>query len=178
MVSHAVIHVRPAFLRGETVERPLSDHKIWQIYQRSFSEHSMISKARSSMISQWSFSERYGRHGLCLSSFPRVETRFNTHYQNAYANAFRNAFLELLRLSSNSIASTSREEGLVTAHLHCAVWPVEYRDHTPLRRSVATVGDNIKAFQNNFAFIISTETCFWLKRVSDRTFFGVSERRF
>ena len=37
-----------------------------------------------------------------LSSFPRVETRFNTHYQNAYANAFRNAFLELLRLSSIS----------------------------------------------------------------------------
>ena len=56
---------------------------------------------------------------LCLSSFPRVETRFNTHYQNAYTRA--NAFLELLRLSSNSIASTSREEGLVTAQLHCAV---------------------------------------------------------
>ena len=51
---------------------------------------------------------------LCLSSFPRVETRFNTHYQNAYANAF----LELLNLSSNSIASTSCEEGLVTAQLH------------------------------------------------------------
>ena len=54
---------------------------------------------------------------LCLSSFPRVETRFNTHYQNAYANAF----LELLRLSSNFIVSTSHEEGLVTAQLHCAV---------------------------------------------------------
>ena len=39
---------------------------------------------------------------LCLSSFSRVETRFNTHYQNVYANAFWNAFLELLRLSSNS----------------------------------------------------------------------------
>ena len=37
-----------------------------------------------------------------LSSFPRVETRFNTHYQNAFANAFRNAFLELLCLSSIS----------------------------------------------------------------------------
>ena len=34
----------PPFHRGETVERPLSDHKIWQISQRSFSEHSMISK--------------------------------------------------------------------------------------------------------------------------------------
>ena len=43
--------------------------------------------------------------------------------------------------------------------------------HTPLCRSV---GD-IKAFQNNVAFIISTETCFWLKRVSDHIFFGVSE---
>ena len=93
----------------------------------------------------------------CLSSFPRVETRFNTHYQNAYANTFRNAFLELLRLSLNYIASTSREEGLVTAQLHCAVWPIE---HTPSR----SVGD-IKAFQNNFAFIISTEMCFWLKCV-------------
>ena len=49
--------------------------------------------------------------------FPKLETRFNTHYQNAYANAFRNAFLELLHLSSNSIASTSREEGLVTVQL-------------------------------------------------------------
>ena len=97
---------------------------------------------------------------LCLSCFPRVETCFNTHYQNAYASAFRNAFLELLRLSSNSIVSTSREAGLVTAQLHCAVWPIEQRSctcigHTPLRRSV---GD-IKAFQNNFAFIISAETC-------------------
>ena len=42
----------------------------------------------------------------------------------------------------------------------------------PLRRSV---GD-IKAFQNNFAFIISTETGFWLKRISDHTFFGVSDQ--
>ena len=31
------------------------------------------------------------------------------------------------------------------------------------------LGHIVKAFQNNFAFIISTETCFWLKRVSDRT---------
>ena len=75
-------------------------------------------------FSHWSMTTHLG---LCLSSFPRVETRFNTHYQNAYANAFRNAFLELLRLSSHSIASTSREEGLVTAQLHCAVWPVEQR---------------------------------------------------
>ena len=31
------------------------------------------------------------------------------------------------------------------------------------------LGHIVKAFQNNFPFIISTETCFWLKRVSDRT---------
>ena len=31
------------------------------------------------------------------------------------------------------------------------------------------LGHIVKAFQNNFAFIISTETCFLLKRVSDRT---------
>ena len=59
--------------------------------------------------------------------FPKLETSFNTHYQNAYANAFQNMFLELLRLSSNSIASTSREESLVTAQLYCAVLPVEQR---------------------------------------------------
>ena len=48
-----------------------------------------------------------------LSSFPRVETRFNTHSQNAFANAF----LELLRISSISQyrGYTSREEGLVNA---------------------------------------------------------------
>ena len=37
---------------------------------------------------------------------------------------------------------------------------------------------HLKAFQNSFAFITSTEACFWLKRVSDRPFFRVSERRF
>ena len=74
------------------------------------------------------------RHGYCLNGdelkavfiiFQKLETRFNTHYQNAYTNAFQNEFLEWLRLSSNSIASTSREKGLVTAQLHCAVWPVD-----------------------------------------------------
>ena len=42
------------------------------------------------------------------------------------------------------------------------------------------LGHIIKAFQNNFAFIISTETCFWLKRVSDRTLavFSSLETRF
>ena len=33
------------------------------------------------------------------------------------------------------------------------------------------LGRTVKAFQNNFAFIISTETCFWLKRVSCRSHF-------
>ena len=48
----------------------------------------------------------------------------------------------------------------------------DHEGHTPLRRSV---GD-INAFQNNFAFIISTETCFWLKRVSDGTFFSAFQK--
>ena len=109
--------------------------------------------------------------------FPKLETRFNTHYQNAYANAFRNEFLELLHLSSNSIASTSREEGLVTAQLHCAVLPVEQRSCRARTFTYRSVGD-INTFQNDFVFIISTETCFWLKRVTDRTFSGVSERLF
>ena len=77
--------------------------------------------------------------------FPKSRNTFQYPLsKRIYANAFRNFFLELLRLSSNSIASTSREEGLVTAQLHCAVWPIEQRSigHTPLRRSV---GD-IKAF--------------------------------
>ena len=98
---------------------------------------------------------------LCLSSFKRAEIRFNIHYQNAYANAF----LELLRLSS---ISQYREYKSWGRHCHCAAALRSLiRRHMPLRRSV---GD-IKAFQNNFAFIISTETCFWLKRVSDHIFF-------
>ena len=32
---------------------------------------------------------------------------------------------------------------------------------------------HLNAFQNSFAFISSTEACFWLKRVSDRPFFRV-----
>ena len=107
--------------------------------------------------------------------FPKLETRFNTHYQNVYANAFRNEFLELLRLSSNS----NREyepRGRPCQLRSCIVqfYPLSryHVGRAPLRRSV---GD-IKSFQNDFAFIISTETCFWLKRVTDRSFFGVSER--
>ena len=36
----------------------------------------------------------------------------------------------------------------------------------------------IYAFQNDFAFIISTETCFWLKRVTDRDFFSAFQKGF
>ena len=39
----------------------------------------------------------------------------------------------------------------------------------PCFRVLFFLGHIVKAFQNNFVFIISTETCFWLKRVSDRT---------
>ena len=49
----------------------------------------------------------------------------NTFQYPLSKRVYANAFLGLLRLSSNSLASTSREEGLVTAQLHCAVWPVE-----------------------------------------------------
>ena len=87
--------------------------------------------------------------------FPKLETRFNTHYQNMYANAFWNVFLELLHLSLNTIVSTSREEGLVTLRSCIAQFDPQSRDHVghkPLRRSVR----DIKAFQNNFAFIIAT----------------------
>ena len=104
------------------------------------------------------------RHGLCLSSFPRVETRFNTHYQNAYANAF----LELLHLSSTlwRVRVERKALSLRSCIAQFDPWSRYHVGHTPLHRSV---GD-IKAFQNNFTFIIPTETCFWLKRVSDCTF--------
>ena len=49
---------------------------------------------------------------------------------------------------------------------HYATWSRDHVGRAPLRRSL---GD-INAFQNDFAFLISTETCFWLKRVTDRTF--------
>ena len=61
------------------------------------------------------------------------------------------------------------ERNALSLHSCSAQFDPWSRDHVgraPLRRSV---GD-INAFQNDFAFIISTETCFWLKRVSDRTF--------
>ena len=53
------------------------------------------------------------------------------------------------------------------------------RDHVgrwPLRTCTCRSVGDIKAFQNNFAFIISKETCFWLKRVTDRTFFSAFQK--
>ena len=112
---------------------------------------------------------------LCLSSFPRVETRFNTHYQNACANVFRNAFLEWLRLS---LISQYREYESRGRPYHCAAalrtaLRSLIRRHK-LRRSV---GD-IKAFQSNFAFIIIYRNVFLAQTRIRSHFFGVSERRF
>ena len=64
---------------------------------------------------------------LCLSSFPRVEARFNTHYQNAYMYMYMyaNAFLQLLRLSSISQYREYESRGRPCHCLHCAVWSVD-----------------------------------------------------
>ena len=72
----------------------------------------IISPSRSGLISKFRWG-KYTNLWLCLSSFPRVETRLNTHYQNAYANAF----LELLRLSS---ISQYREYESRGRPCHCA----------------------------------------------------------
>ena len=92
-----------------------------------------------------------------LAVFSSLETCFNTHNQNA----FRNAFLELSRLSS---ISQYREYGSPGMFCHCGA---------ALRNFIRNTM-HLNAFQNSFAFITSTETCFWLKRVSDRAFFRVS----
>ena len=100
-----------------------------------------------------------------LAVFPSLETRFNTHNQIAIRNAFRNAFLELSRLSSISQYRKYESRGRLC---HCGA---------ALRNFIRNTM-HLKAFQNSFAFITSTEACFWLKRVSDRPFFRVLERRF
>ena len=92
-------------------------------------------------------------------------TRFNTHNQIAIRNAFRNAFLELSRLSSISQYREYESRGRLC---HCGA---------ALRNFIRNTM-HLKVFQNSFAFITSTEACFWLKRVSDRPFFRVSEKRF
>ena len=102
---------------------------------------------------------------LHLAVFSSLETRFNTHNQITIRNTFRNAFLELSRLSS---ISQYREYEECQECFHCGA---------ALRNFIRNTM-HLKAFQNNFAFISSTETCFWLNCVSDRPFFRVSERRF
>ena len=89
-----------------------------------------------------------------------VETRFNTHNQIVIRNAFRNAFLELSRLSS---IAQYREYEECQECFHCGA---------ALRNFIRNTM-HLKAFQNSFAFITSTEACFWLKRVSDRPLFRV-----
>ena len=91
--------------------------------------------------------------------FPKLETRFNTNYQNVHANAFRNVFLELLRLLSTSIAIVwvaRKALSLRSCIAQFDPWSKDHAGRAPLRKSV---GD-INVFQNDFAFIISTETCF------------------
>ena len=92
-----------------------------------------------------------------LAVFSSLETRFNTHNQIANRNAFRNAFLELLCLS---LISQYREYESRGRLCHCGA---------ALRNFIRNTM-HLKAFQNSFAFITSTEACFWLKRVSDRLF--------
>ena len=95
-----------------------------------------------------------------LAVFSSLETRFNTHNQKAFRNAFRNAFLELLRLSSIS------------------QYPGRLSHYGAALRNFIRNTMHLKAFQNNSALITSRETYFWLKRVSDRPLFRVSEMCF
>ena len=76
---------------------------------------------------------------------------------------------------------------IIRKHIHHISWNTYDNSNTshnfcPLFQGSGLffLGHIVKAFQNNFAFIISTETCFWLKRVSDRTLavFSSLETRF
>ena len=87
-----------------------------------------------------------------LAVFSSLETRFNTHNQIAIRNAFRNAFLELSRLSS---ISQYREYEECQECFHCGAALRNFIRNTMY----------LNTFQNSFAFITSTEACFWLKRV-------------
>ena len=88
-----------------------------------------------------------------------AQTRFRYHLGciNSFPNAFRNAFLELSRLSS---ISQYREYEECQECFHCGAALRNF-----FRNTI-----HLNAFQNSFAFISSTEACFWLKRVSDRPF--------
>ena len=96
-----------------------------------------------------------------------AQTRFRSHLGCIFLfrNSFQNAFLELSRLSS---ISQYREYGSPGMFCHCGA---------ALRNFIRNTM-HLKAFQNSFAFITSTEACFWLKRVSDRPVFRVWEWRF
>ena len=105
---------------------------------------------------------RIRSHLGCIFLF---RNSFQYPQSNRDSKRFRNAFLELLRLSSISQYREYESRGRLC---HCGA---------ALRNFIRNTM-HLKAFQNSFAFITSTEACFWLKRVSDRPFFRVSERRF
>ena len=83
-----------------------------------------------------------------LAVFSSLETRFNTHNQITIRNVFRNAFRELLRLSSISQYREYESRGRLC---HCS--------GAALRNFIRNTM-HLKAFQNSFAFITSTEACF------------------
>ena len=63
---------------------------------------------------------------------------------------------------------------IIRNHINHTSWnKYDNSKHIPQLLSIVLgfffLGHIVKAFQNNFAFIISTETCLWLKRVSDIT---------
>ena len=63
---------------------------------------------------------------------------------------------------------------IIRKHINHTSWNKYDNSNTshnfcPLFQGSFFLGHIVKAFQNNFVFIISTETCFWLKRVSDIT---------
>ena len=97
-----------------------------------------------------------------LAVFSSLETRFNTHNQIAIRNAFRNAFLELLRLSSISQYREYESRGRL-----CHCWAA-------LRNFIRNTGVS----KQLCVYHLYTEACFWLKRISDRPLFRVSEMRF
>ena len=87
------------------------------------------------------------------------QTRIRSHLGCIFLfrNSFRNAFIKLLRLSSISQYREYESGGRLC---HCGA---------ALRIFIRNTM-HLKAFQNNLAFITSTETCSWLKRVSDSPF--------
>ena len=96
---------------------------------------------------------RFRYHLGCLNSFPNA-------FPNAFPTRFQTPFFELSRLSS---ISQYREYEECQECFHCGA---------ALRNFIRNTM-HLNAFQNSFAFISSTEACFWLKRVSDRPFFRV-----